>query len=241
MSSISLRLVAVIDRTATVGVSRHLTVFRGTPAVHIPPSSRTGRPRSQLVLVNATRPTTVRALPLALPVRAWRRVTWRNGTNRPWAARFAALRVTPANEWRNRRSLALKALARMMERSDALGFTSPDHYLWFACKWNKLDPTKPIRKWDTAWRAIRDKANLPGLRFHDLRHTAITELAEMGVPDSVLKSIAGHITQRMLEHYSHIRMNARMNAKRQALDGLDAYRAEEVLRSLSHADAEKVQ
>jgi SRSO17 transposase len=86
-----------------LGVSRHLTVFRGTPAVHIPPSSRTGRPRSQLVLVKATRPITVRALALALPARAWRRVTWRNGTNRPWAARFAALRVTPANEWRNRR------------------------------------------------------------------------------------------------------------------------------------------
>src|SRR5918995_4195191 len=86
-----------------LGVSRHLTVFRGTPAVHIPPSSRTGRPRSQLVLVKDTRPITVRALALALPARAWRRVTWRNGTNRPWAARFAALRVTPANEWRNRR------------------------------------------------------------------------------------------------------------------------------------------
>lgn len=86
-----------------LGVSRHLTVFRGTPAVHIPPSSRTGRPRSQLVLVNDNRPITVRAVALALPARAWRRVTWRNGTNRPWAARFAALRVTPANEWRNRR------------------------------------------------------------------------------------------------------------------------------------------
>jgi SRSO17 transposase len=86
-----------------LGVSRHLTVFRGTPAVHIPPSAHTGRPRSQLVLVTKTRPITVRALALALPARAWRRVTWRNGTNRPWAARFAALRVTPANEWRNRR------------------------------------------------------------------------------------------------------------------------------------------
>jgi SRSO17 transposase len=86
-----------------LGVSRHLTVFRGTPAVHIPPRARTGRPRSQLVLVEDTRPITVRALALALPPRAWRRVTWRNGTNRPWAARFAARRVTPANEWRNRR------------------------------------------------------------------------------------------------------------------------------------------
>lgn len=86
-----------------LGVSRHLTVFRGSPAVHIPPSPRTGRPRSQLVLTTDTRAITVRALAMALPARAWRRVTWRNGTNRPWAARFAALRVTPANEWRNRR------------------------------------------------------------------------------------------------------------------------------------------
>ena len=86
-----------------VGVSRHLTVFRGTPAVHIPRSALTGRPRSQLVLVTATRPITVRALAGTLPARAWRRVTWRNGTHRPRAARFAAVRVTPANEWRHRR------------------------------------------------------------------------------------------------------------------------------------------
>ena len=81
---------------------------------------------------------------------------------------------------------AVKALTAMVERANALGFTDPRHYLWFACKNNKLDPTKPMRKWDTAWRAVRDAAKLPGLRFHDLRHTAITELAEMGVPDSVL-------------------------------------------------------
>jgi SRSO17 transposase len=87
-----------------LGISHHLTVFRGTPAVHIPPDPRTGRPRSQLVLVNRTTDAiTVRALALSLPARAWRRVTWRNGTNPPRAARFAAVRVTPAQEWRNRR------------------------------------------------------------------------------------------------------------------------------------------
>jgi integrase len=46
--------------------------------------------------------------------------------------------------------------------------------------------------------ARRPHAKLPGPRFHDLRHTAITELAEMGTPDGMRKSIAGHITQRML-------------------------------------------
>jgi SRSO17 transposase len=86
-----------------LGISRHLTVFPGTPAVHVPPSPRTGRPRSQLVLVDDTRPIALSAFALALPPRAWRRITWRNGANRPWTARFAARRVTPANEWRDRR------------------------------------------------------------------------------------------------------------------------------------------
>jgi hypothetical protein len=45
----------------------------------------------------------------------------------------------------------------------------------------------------------------------------ITELAEMGVADHVLESISGHLSRRMLEHYAHIRIEA----KRQALDGLD--------------------
>ena len=75
-------------------------------------------------------------------------------------------------------------------------------------------------EWDTAWRALRDEAGLHGLRFHDLRHTVITELAEMGVADHVLESITGHLSRRMLEHYSHIRIDA----KRQALDALDVHR-----------------
>lgn len=53
-----------------VGVSRHLTVFRGIPAVHLPASASTGRPRSRPVLTRATPPITVRAVAEALPVRA---------------------------------------------------------------------------------------------------------------------------------------------------------------------------
>ena len=30
-------------------------------------------------------------------------MSWRNGTNPPWRARFAAVRVTPAHDWRERR------------------------------------------------------------------------------------------------------------------------------------------
>jgi hypothetical protein len=42
----------------------------------------------------------------------------------------------------------------------------------------------------------------------------------MGVADHVLESISGHLSRRMLEHYSHIRIDA----KRQALDALDEAR-----------------
>jgi SRSO17 transposase len=87
-----------------LGISSHVTVFRGTPRVAVPPRKpgRTATP-TRLQLTDETRPEAVRAIATALPVRAWRRVTWRNGTNRRWAAHFAALRVTPAHEWRTRR------------------------------------------------------------------------------------------------------------------------------------------
>jgi integrase len=123
-------------------------------------------------------------------------------------------RVIPLN------ASAIEAVARMFERADLLGHTAPELYLWPACQWGRFDATRPTLKWDTAWRALRDAAGLPGLRFHDLRHTVITELAEMGVADHVLESISGHLSRRMLEHYSHIRIDA----KRQALDALDAAR-----------------
>ena len=78
------------------------------------------------------------------------------------------------------------------------------------------DPTKPVSTWRTAWRKITKAAGLPGLRFHDLRHHAITELAESVASDQTIMSIAGHVSPRMLAHYSHVRLDA----KRKALDAL---------------------
>ena len=87
-----------------LGISSTLTVFRGTPRVAVPARQPgRSRPPPRLQLADESRPEAVRAIAAALPARAWRRVSWRNGTNRPWAAHFAALRVTPAHEWRGRR------------------------------------------------------------------------------------------------------------------------------------------
>lgn len=59
-------------------------------------------------------------------------------------------------------------------------------------------------------------ANGQRLRFHDLRHQAITELAEAGAPDATIEALAGHLSREMMKHYSHVRMAA----KRAALDRL---------------------
>jgi integrase len=107
------------------------------------------------------------------------------------------------------------------------------------------DPTQPMAGWRTAWRNLTRAIRCPacgqlqkpgaacrkqeckadireiksptaGLRFHDLRHHAITELAEGQAGDPTIRSIAGHVSQKMLEHYSDIRLDA----KRTALDAL---------------------
>jgi len=106
-------------------------------------------------------------------------------------------------------------------------------------------PTMPMSGWRTAWRNLTRAIQCPacgrlqkpaktcsdkkckadigkvvsptaGLRFHDLRHHAITELAEGQASEQTIRSIAGHVSQKMLEHYSHIRIDA----KRDALDAL---------------------
>lgn len=72
-----------------------------------------------------------------------------------------------------------------------------------------------------AWR--RAAAPFHGLRFHDLRHLAITKLAESEASDQTIMSIAGHLDRAMLEHYSHIRAAAR----RKAVDAIRSYVPEE--------------
>jgi integrase len=61
-----------------------------------------------------------------------------------------------------------------------------------------------------------------GFRFHDLRHCAITKLAESEASDQTIMSIAGHLDRKMLEHYSHIRAQA----KRRAVEFISSYNPE---------------
>jgi integrase len=136
----------------------------------------------------------------------------------------AGCRLIPLN------NAAVWALTKLSERAKLLKANEPEHYLFpaFRCKHTKegkaagsgYDPTKPMVSWRSGWRTLTTNAGLKGLRFHDMRHHSITKLAEAGVPDQTLMSIAGHVNKAMLDHYSHVRLQA----KRTAVEALDTFK-----------------
>ena len=88
---------------------------------------------------------------------------------------------------------------------------SPELHVFPYGKNYKYDPTRPISTFKTSWTNVREKAGV-WVRLHDLRHTAITKLAESGASDEVIMAIAGHVSRSMLAHYAHIRTEAKRNA-----------------------------
>lgn len=87
-----------------VGLSSTVKVFRGAPRLQPPPPLLgKGRPRSRALLAPGVIAVAARELATQAPTSAWRIVSWRNGANRAWRARFWACRVTPAHDWRDRR------------------------------------------------------------------------------------------------------------------------------------------
>jgi len=142
-------------------------------------------------------------------------------------------------------------LLKLRKRAEMFGTVEPAHYVFAAFRLEfrfhdtalvgveitGFDPTRPLGSWRTAWRKLRKAAakgdkekgipempQLANLRFHDLRHTAITTLAESEASEQTLKALAGHVSRKMLERYSHIRLEAK-RAAIQALSDRPAERA----------------
>jgi integrase len=77
--------------------------------------------------------------------------------------------------------------------------------------------SKGFQRRQATSRAAHPEA--PRLRFHDLRHSALTALLDAGVPVHVVSKIAGHANVSVtLNIYSH----ALPDAKREAIDELAA-------------------
>jgi integrase len=82
-----------------------------------------------------------------------------------------------------------------------------------------LDPSRPVTTLKTAWQSVKAKAGVTG-RWHDTRHTVVSQLQENGESDQTTMSIVGHVSQAMLKKYSHISRET----KRQALEDMRAHR-----------------
>ncbi len=100
------------------------------------------------------------------------------------------------------------------------GDTRPEWFVFPGGGRSPKDPASPITSLKTAWNTVRRKAGVSG-RWHDNRHTLITELAESGAGDETIMEIAGHVSRQMLSRYAHIRTEA----KRAALEEVERKRA----------------
>jgi len=154
---------------------------------------------------------------------------------------LAGERVIPLN------ATAYSAVLELRERAKHAGGSEPQLFVFPSCENGHVNPNLAQKSWRSSWRQLTKAIECPscghiqrpaqtcsnkecnadiekvksptaGLRFHDLRHQAITELAESQASDQTIMSIAGHVSARMLAHYSHVRLEA----KRSALDALAA-------------------
>jgi integrase len=64
--------------------------------------------------------------------------------------------------------------------------------------------------------SLRQRAVLPTVRFHDLRHTAVTLLLDLGVPPHVVRAIVGHSDIHVtMTIYAHAALDEQRRALRQ--------------------------
>jgi integrase len=80
------------------------------------------------------------------------------------------------------------------------------------CEIYGVDLTRPMGSWKTAWKTACKEAGVK-YRWHDLRHTFVSRLAEnASVSEETIRSLAGHVSRQMLQRYSHIRVQAKRDA-----------------------------
>ncbi len=79
----------------------------------------------------------------------------------------------------------------------------------------------------TAWENAIEKANLQGIRFHDLRHTTASHLAMNGASTLEIAAVLGHKTLSMVKRYSHLSLSATAQALKRMND--------EILGAIKHA------
>jgi integrase len=71
---------------------------------------------------------------------------------------------------------------------------------------------RPGVKFREAFDIVRKRAGLPDIHLHDLRHTAASHLIMSGVDIRTLADILGHRTLQMVQRYTHLLRNHKLDA-----------------------------
>ena len=117
-------------------------------------------------------------------------------------------------EWRSQFPNALPA--HFVFPSERYGLDGEEGYLIGRSVPCKVRPDVPIGSWKVSWTAARAATGV-SCRWHDLRHTFVSAMAEGEASDATIMSLAGHLSRKMMERYSH----TCNEAKRQAISALD--------------------
>jgi len=116
------------------------------------------------------------------------------------------------------------ALHKLIERAHERGAREPWHYLFPKhLTFNRYDPRTPmtVSGLKKPWNAVRAASGLRWFRIYDLRHTAITRMAEAGMPINVILELAGHVSLAMQRHYTHVSEQAKRRWLHTAFAGGD--------------------
>lgn len=60
-------------------------------------------------------------------------------------------------------------------------------------------------QFNSVWLNIKREQGLADVRFHDLRHEAVSRFVEAGFSDQEVSAISGHKSMQMLKRYTHLR------------------------------------
>jgi integrase len=118
-------------------------------------------------------------------------------------------------EWR--REFPDAAPSHYVFPTERYGLAGEEGYLEGKVVPYAIDPTTPIGSWKVSWTAARTAAKVD-CRWHDMRHTFVSRMAESQASDATIMALAGHLSRKMLERYSH----TRGEAKRLAIAVFDA-------------------
>jgi integrase len=66
------------------------------------------------------------------------------------------------------------------------------------------DPKKHLTTIKHGWQTAREAADLPGLRIHDLRHSAASFMVNSGVDLFAVGKVLGHASVQSTQRYSHL-------------------------------------